>query len=274
MLLASLVFLIVIGSVSGFLTGFFGTGGSIILVPSLMFFFDSHELGSVAAHMAVGTSLALMIPNAIISLKKEKSLGNYDGYFIQQFRKWIVCGMFTGGFLMLFLSDLIISILFFIGLILSIVLMATGKNIEISHSQKNNCLRFGNAIIAMLSVLMGVGGGTLTAPFYHKVIGVPLKKTIAISNNFTIYIAIRGTLVAVIAGLLANLHSFPYSLGYVNLVVFAIIAPTSCFFAPLGVIISNKTPITAHKWLFVILMIICLSMIIIKWILGTHFYPF
>ncbi|MGY8700007.1 MAG: TSUP family transporter, partial [bacterium] len=58
--------LFVSAAFAGLLAGLFGVGGGIILVPALLYAFD--ELGyspDVTAHMAVGTSLAIIVPTSI-----------------------------------------------------------------------------------------------------------------------------------------------------------------------------------------------------------------
>jgi len=60
--------LFVSGAFAGLLAGLFGVGGGIILVPALLYVFD--ELGyspEISAHMAVGTSLAIIVPTSIHS---------------------------------------------------------------------------------------------------------------------------------------------------------------------------------------------------------------
>ncbi len=63
-----LVLLLFSGAFAGLLAGLFGVGGGIILVPALIFAFD--KLGyspGVTAHMAVGTSLGIIVPTSSFS---------------------------------------------------------------------------------------------------------------------------------------------------------------------------------------------------------------
>src|SRR5437867_5777943 len=58
----SLILLLLAGGVAGFLAGFFGVGGGIILVPMLLIFFKSIDISSlVSTHLAFGTSLLIVI---------------------------------------------------------------------------------------------------------------------------------------------------------------------------------------------------------------------
>ena len=54
---------------AGFFAGFFGIGGGIITVPCLFYIFGSVGIDkSFIMHLAVGTSFAIMIPTAIMSV--------------------------------------------------------------------------------------------------------------------------------------------------------------------------------------------------------------
>ena len=50
------------GCAAGFLAGLFGVGGGIILVPILLYFFQSIQVSSlVSTHLAFGTSLLIVV---------------------------------------------------------------------------------------------------------------------------------------------------------------------------------------------------------------------
>ena len=65
--------LIVLGiaaMVAGFLAGLLGVGGGIIMVPALYYAFTILDFDILTRmHLAVGTSLAIIIPTSIISTK-------------------------------------------------------------------------------------------------------------------------------------------------------------------------------------------------------------
>lgn len=64
--------LIALGLAVGFISGFFGIGGGIIAVPMLKFFFN------VPFHIAIGSSLALIIGTSISASYRHHQLGNID----------------------------------------------------------------------------------------------------------------------------------------------------------------------------------------------------
>lgn len=61
-----------IGIVSGITSGLFGVGGGVVMVPAMVF------LLGMDIKRAVGTSLAVIIPTALIGSYKHYSQGNVD----------------------------------------------------------------------------------------------------------------------------------------------------------------------------------------------------
>ena len=71
--------LIAAGIVAGFLAGLFGIGGGAVLVP--VFYQMLGALGfdeAIKMHVAVGTSLAIIVPTSLQSFRKHKARGAVD----------------------------------------------------------------------------------------------------------------------------------------------------------------------------------------------------
>jgi uncharacterized membrane protein YfcA len=64
-----------IGLVSGVTSGLFGVGGGIIMVPAMLFFL-SPPIRDIK--QAIGTSLIVIIPTALIGSMKHLSQGNVE----------------------------------------------------------------------------------------------------------------------------------------------------------------------------------------------------
>lgn len=62
------IWFIVLGLVAGILSGLFGIGGGVIIVPALIF------LLGIEPHIAIGTSLLIIIPTAITGTIKHLQL--------------------------------------------------------------------------------------------------------------------------------------------------------------------------------------------------------
>jgi uncharacterized protein len=80
-------FYLIVGAVAGVLSGIFGVGGGLIIVPALVFF------GKVTQRTAVGTSLgALLLPVGALGVYTYWRSGNVD----LKAAVWIALGMLLG----------------------------------------------------------------------------------------------------------------------------------------------------------------------------------
>lgn len=82
-----------IGLVGGIISGLFGVGGGVILVPAMMFF-----LG-MGIHKAVGSSLVVIIPTAIMGAYKHHQLGNVDWRIVLALIPTAILGGYIGAWL-------------------------------------------------------------------------------------------------------------------------------------------------------------------------------
>ncbi len=64
-----------IGLFGGISSGLFGVGGGVVMVPAMLFF---AALGIRDTQQAVGTSLIVIIPTAIIGALRHQTLGNIN----------------------------------------------------------------------------------------------------------------------------------------------------------------------------------------------------
>lgn len=65
----------IIGLIGGICSGLFGVGGGVVMVPAMLFF---TALAIRDTQQAVGTSLIIIIPTAIIGAFRHKTLGNIN----------------------------------------------------------------------------------------------------------------------------------------------------------------------------------------------------
>jgi uncharacterized membrane protein YfcA len=69
---------VVIGTVAGFLGGFLGVGGGIVIIPLLRYWaFPSMNISpEVIVHLSFGTSLAIIIPTSLSGSFAHSKMGN------------------------------------------------------------------------------------------------------------------------------------------------------------------------------------------------------
>ena len=66
------VMLFLLGLVAGVTSGLLGIGGGVLLVPALVL------IARVEIHIAIGVSLAVIVPTALVGVLKHYSLGNVE----------------------------------------------------------------------------------------------------------------------------------------------------------------------------------------------------
>ena len=87
-------------AVAGFMAGLLGVGGGIIMVPALYYAFTVLDFDlATRMHLAVGTSLAIIIPTSIISTKTHMEHDAVDFKMVKSFGLFILIGVILGTFL-------------------------------------------------------------------------------------------------------------------------------------------------------------------------------
>ena len=102
---------------------------------------------------------------------------------------------------------------------------------------KGASLRVFGFVNAVLSALMGIGGGQLSTMFL-TFYGRTIHQAVATSAGVGVLVSIPGALGYVLAGLDKPMLP-PLSLGFVSLIGLAAFAPVSVLTAPIGVRIAH-----------------------------------
>ncbi len=223
-------------SVAGFMAGLLGVGGGIIIVPALYYAFTVLDFDiATRMHLSVGTSLAIIIPTSIISTKTHMEYDAVDFKLIKSFGIFILLGVIGGTFLAVNLKTpafvLFFSIMaFIVGLFFIFFREQLLKNPKmISDSAKN----ISGIIIGFISVLLGIGGGSLMVPFM-RTFGYDIRRSIGTAAGVGFLIAVFGTITMITGGKIVDNINTPYSLGYVNLLGFLVFVPVTMIMARVG----------------------------------------
>ena len=89
--------LAVAATISGFIAGLLGVGGGIIMVPALYYAFTVMNFDiDTRMHLALGTSLSIIIPTSIMSAKTHMKFKTVDFSLIRSFGIFIVLGVMLG----------------------------------------------------------------------------------------------------------------------------------------------------------------------------------
>lgn len=245
------VSLIVTGAAAGVLAGLLGVGGGIVIVPVLYHLFTLLGVDeSVKMHVAVGTSLATIIPTSLRSAMSHSKKGNLDRDLLRSLVPSLVIGVFLGAVLSGYLSGNVLTLVF--GVIALLVALNMAFSIVpqgAASTLPGGMTRQGiGAGIGGFSTLMGIGGGTLSVPVF-SVFNVPMHRAVGTAAAIGSIISIPGALGFMITGM-GVADRPPFSLGYVNLIGFVLIVPMTVWMAPVGARIANAINATWLKRAF------------------------
>jgi len=233
----------VTGLLSGTLAGLLGVGGGIVIVPVLFLLFP--VLGvpeAIQMKLAVGTSLATIIPTSIQSARKHRARGTMDVPLLKKLWPSILVGVVIGTLLAIIVRGPVMSAVFAaVALLVAANMGLSGHEFRLRNSFPGEPGRsLLGILIGTVSAMMGIGGGTVGVPIL-SMYGAPIRAAVATASVFGVIISIPATLGLIYAGL-GDPQLPPYSLGYVNLVGFALIVPSSMLATPWGVHLAHTIP--------------------------------
>jgi len=229
------------GLFSGMLAGLLGVGGGLVIVPvlfNILPIFDVQD--TVLMKVAVGTSLATIIPTSFISARKHFARGTMDVALLRSLAPGIFMGAVLGTVLVVVLKGAVLS-----GVFAAIVLLAAfnmgfaGLEWRLRQSVPGGLARGGiGAGIGAVSAVMGIGGGMLGVPVL-SMCRTDIRSAVSTASAFGLIIAVPATIGLVLAGLGVEGRP-PYSLGWVSLIGFGLIVPASIIATPWGVAMAHS----------------------------------
>ena len=238
----STFWLVLLGMVSGagagLLAGLIGIGGGIVIVPVV--FYGLVETGisaDQAAHVAVGTSLAAILPAALLSSLAHWRAGNTDFRFLRDWGPGIATGVVVAQLAAPHVRGSMMTGLFALLCLLFAARFAfPGRFLPIMERTPGG--RFpsvAGAAIGVSSGLAGVGGGILTNIFM-TLTGMPMHKSIGRAAAAGVVVSLPATLVAAFA----SGGSAPTQLGSIDLAVWASVAPAQAVAAWFGARLAQR----------------------------------
>lgn len=245
------------GLLSGTLAGLLGVGGGIVIVPVLFNVFPLLGIPeAVQMKLAVGTSLATIIPTSVISARKHHAKGAIDTGLLKAIWPSMILGVVLGTVLAIWLRGEALSAVFAtIALLVALNMGFTGVDFKLRDTTPRGPKLWGiGGFIGTVSAMMGIGGGTVGVPIL-SLFGTPIRSAVATSSVFGLIISIPATIGFLYGGWgVPDLP--PYSVGYVNLIGFALIVPSSIIATPWGVHLAHTIPPLALKRAFAVFLAI------------------
>jgi uncharacterized membrane protein YfcA len=239
------------GAIAGVISGLLGVGGGIVIVPVLFFVFIGLDIEeAVRMHVAIGTSLATIIFTGFVSARAHWKKGSVDTTLLKSWGAAVAFGVIAGTIIGGNVAGEVLTLVFAVVAALVAINMAfkPAEGAKKRLMPKTPLKEILGTIIGFFSVMMGIGGGTLSVPIL-SFFSYPIRLAVGTASAIGLIIAIPGTLGYVYFGWgLPDLP--PFSLGYVNLAGFLAIVPLSMLTAPLGARIAHAIPPTALRYCF------------------------
>jgi uncharacterized membrane protein YfcA len=253
----SIVQLLALGSVTGFLAGLLGIGGGMIMVPFLTMILDARHFPSDAViKVAIATSLATIVFTSLSSVRAHHRRGAVRWEIVKALAPGIVVGTLLGAQVVGALPGRLIAAFFaaFIGWSAFRMLrpgVAVTRDGQPRTLPSTAGLAATGGIIGTLSAFLGAGGGFLTIPFLTGR-NVRIQEAIASSAACGFPIALSGTIGYIVAG--RHLSLPDHTFGYLYLPALAVITPASVLLAPLGARAAHALSVKRMRSLFALIL--------------------
>jgi len=219
----------------GFMAGFFGIGGGLIMVPILFYIFSFAGIDKAfVMHIAIGTSFSIIIPNSIISTITHMKFKAVDFSIVKTFGVFVVIGVVLGTIFAVSLKTSGLILFFSImTMIFAIYFLVEKEKIDSKPKKINLIYRIICGFLSgFLSAPMGIGGGVFNTPIF-KIFGYPINVAIGTSAAIGFLIAIVGATGFAFFGNYLNVNT-PLSLGFINIPTFLIFVPITTYMAKIG----------------------------------------
>ena len=253
---AHIITLLSTGIGVGFASGLLGVGGGFIMTPVQYMIFTNMGLPvDIAIKLAFGTNLLVVLPTAASGAWRHTKEGAV------WWKAAIVmggCGLiaaFIGAALATRLPGTVLKTTFGVVVIASGIRMLTAKAPKTEPEAKDNpWLWVAWALpLGIITGIIGIGGGVLMIPVMVLALKFKMHNAIATSLAVMMFTSIGGATGYMINGL--SVPDLPdYSIGYVNLPSWFLLAVTSIGMAQLGAITTHKLPAKQLSYIFIAIM--------------------
>jgi uncharacterized membrane protein YfcA len=239
-----------LGLVTGFVAGLLGVGGGLVMVPVLSWAYAAQSFApAYNIHLALGTSLAVIVPTSISSLRAHHAHGAVDWAAVRRIVPGILAGTLLGSLAAVWLPDTGLRAFFTVFLFYAATQMLLGFKPKPGNGMPGwPGMSLAGGVIGLVSSWVGIGGGTLSVPFLTWC-NAGLRRAIGTSSAIGFPIAVAGTVGYMISG-----HSVdglpPSSLGFVYAPALIAIAAGSWVTAPLGARATHRWPVQVIKKIF------------------------
>lgn len=229
------------GVVTGLLAGLFGIGGGAIIVPVLYELFRLIGVPEdVRFQLCLGTSFAIIVPTTLRSYLSHRARGVTLDDVLWQWALPSIAGVAIGSWIAAIAPSIVFKIVFILfvnGLAFKILFGSERWQLGKELPGRAAMIAYG-VILGLIAALVGVAGGSLCT-MVLALYGKPIHNAVATGAGFGVPVTIAGVIGYMLAGWPHQAEMPPFSIGFVSLIGFALMAPISAFFAGYGVRLAH-----------------------------------
>ncbi|MEX5578400.1 sulfite exporter TauE/SafE family protein [Pseudophaeobacter sp. A-200-2] len=245
------------GIIGGVLAGLLGVGGGIVIVPALYFALSLTGMEpALTMQVAVGTSLSTIVFTSLSSGYGHYKKGAIDMALLRLWAPSILVGVVIGGVLGGIVSgQVLIAVFATVAVIVALdMILRKAQDSDTPRSFSKPVWAALGVVAGSISAMMGIGGGTVCVPMLNF-LGYDIRKAVGTSAAIGFIIGVPGALIYMATGF-GSEGLPPFSLGYVNLLLAAVIIPLSTTFARVGVKLAHSIPRRALRLSFGVFLLI------------------
>jgi uncharacterized membrane protein YfcA len=245
------------GVLAGLLAGLLGVGGGIVVVPVLFLLFQTLGVSPASAMLvATSTSLLTIVPTSISSARAHHARGNID---LDLFRAWLpsmLAGVVLGSLAAASVNGLLLTAVF--GTVAVAIALNTLLRPKAPPLREALPARYWQwfmaALIGAVSVMMGIGGGTLGVTAMTA-FNVATHRAVGTAALFGLVISLPGALLMLLLPE-TPADAPPGAVGAVNLPGFLALVPMTMLMAPVGVRLGSRLEGVTLKRIFAVFLLV------------------
>lgn len=244
-----------LGLTAGVLSGLFGIGGGMVIVPGLFYLFRVVDMPHEwLMHMAAGSSLCIMVFTSAASSWSHHLRGDVQWKIVRQIMPAIALGVVLGKLLAYRLNTSYLECIFGLFLLFVSLKILFDWLPKPEHPGEPTfwLTNTVGTVLGFKSGVLGIGGGAISVPFLLYS-GLPMSQASGTSASFTLPIALVGTLSCL---LLTPADTIPLATGTIYWPAVALVAPFTMMGAPLGTRLCHQIPSAKLKRGFALFLLV------------------
>ncbi|RLI06338.1 hypothetical protein DRO32_05550 [Candidatus Bathyarchaeota archaeon] len=267
------VFMVLAGALVGLVSSYFGVGACFIMVPVMIYCFETFmgTSPSLAPLIAFGTNMAIVVPTAVSGALRHrrelhrKGLAFPKKHFLS-FAPFVGIGSFLGSLTAFAFyrhypgqAGIVLKMIFGLFCLFGAYRFMRAKPIPIEELKPPAKAKYAlsGLLAGFLAHFIGIGGGILYMPVLNSFLLMPVHLAVATSLAT---MTVGSSVGAISFALLGHLDQVehpeaypPFSIGWFNLLAFALIGLMSIIMAQVGPRLAHRTPPGRYKILLAIL---------------------